>query len=69
MAPVTGLWNLLQTTSLLTMKTIKSPGMICLAAFLILTGLVSLFGINLGVLRSVPAILALVAGILILVGK
>ena len=51
------------------MKTIKSPGMLCLAAYLIIIGLVSLFGINLGVLRVLPAILALVAGILILIGK
>ena len=51
------------------MKTIKSPGMLCLAAYLIIIGLVSLFGINLGVLNTLPAILALAAGILILIGK
>ena len=51
------------------MKTIKSPGMLCLAAYLIIVGLVTLFGINLGVLSALPAILALVAGILILIGK
>ena len=51
------------------MKTIKSPGMLCLAAFLILFGVVALFRINLGVLSVLPAILALVAGILILIGK
>jgi hypothetical protein len=51
------------------MKTIKSPGMLCLAAYLILVGLVSLFSINLGVLSILPAILALAAGVLIILGK
>ena len=51
------------------MKTIKSPGMLCLGAYLIIVGLVTLFGIHLGVLSALPAILALVAGILILIGK
>jgi hypothetical protein len=43
--------------------------MLCLAAYLILAGLVGLFDIRLGVLNILPAILALAAGILILIGK
>jgi hypothetical protein len=51
------------------MKIIKTPGMLCLAAFLILYGLIGVFGINLGTLTIIMPILALVAGILILIGK
>jgi len=51
------------------MKIIKTPGMLCLAAFLILSGLIGVFGISLGALNIIVPILALVAGILILIGK
>jgi hypothetical protein len=51
------------------MNIIKTPGMLCLAAYLILVGLMSLFSISLGVLNFVPAVLALTTGILILIGK
>ena len=51
------------------MKIIKTPGMLCLAIYLILTGLIGVFGINLGTLNIILPILALVAGILILIAK
>ncbi|HEY2801066.1 MAG TPA: hypothetical protein VGI85_10745 [Chthoniobacterales bacterium] len=44
----------------------KSIGMILLAIYLILVGIVGLAGVPLGV---VPAIVALIAGILILIGR
>jgi hypothetical protein len=44
----------------------KNIGMLLLAIYLICVGLVGLFGFSLGV---VPAILAIVAGIFILIGR
>ena len=46
---------------------VKSPGMLALGAFLIITGL-SIF-IHISFLAYVAAILAIVAGALILIGK
>jgi hypothetical protein len=43
--------------------------MIALAIYLILIGLIGLFGINLGVLQILVPIFALVAGVLILAGR
>lgn len=43
--------------------------MLCLAAYLILIGLTGLFKISLGMLSPVVPLLALVAGVLILIGK
>lgn len=51
------------------MKIIRTPGMLLLAIYLILVGLVGLFGINLGALSILLPVCALVAGILILIGK
>ena len=51
------------------MKMIKSPGMICLAAYLILVGLIPLLNISLGMLSPIVSILAIAAGVLILLGK
>jgi hypothetical protein len=51
------------------MKMIKTPGQLLLAIYLIIVGLIGLFGINLGQLAIVVPLLALVAGILILIGK
>ena len=51
------------------MKVIKTPGMLCLSAYLILVGLIGVFKISLGTLSIILPILALVAGILILIGK
>jgi hypothetical protein len=48
------------------MKIIKTPGMLVLAIYLILIGLGSLLHFNLGILMP---LLALVAGVLILIGK
>ena len=48
------------------MKIIKTPGMLVLAIYLILIGLTSFVHLNLGILLP---ILALVAGVLILIGK
>jgi hypothetical protein len=44
----------------------KNIGMLLLAIYLICVGLIALFGFNLG---FVPGILALVAGIFILIGR
>ena len=44
----------------------KNLGMLLLAIYLICVGLVGLVGLSLGI---VPAILAIVAGILILIGR
>jgi hypothetical protein len=47
---------------------IHNWGFICLAIFLIITGIEGLFGFTLGALQIIIPILALVAGILILFG-
>ena len=47
----------------------KSIGMLLLAIYLILVGIVGIFGVSLGAAAMVLPILALVAGILILMGK
>ena len=44
----------------------KNIGMLLLAIYLICVGLIGLFGFSLGL---IPAIIALLAGILILIGK
>jgi len=51
------------------MNITKNIGMILLALYLIVTGLIGLFGINLGQLSVIMPILALAAGILVLIGK
>ena len=51
------------------MNTPKNIGMILLAIYLVLIGLIGLFGINLGQLSILLPILALVAGIFIFIGK
>lgn len=51
------------------MKIIKTPGQLVLAIYLILVGLIGIFGIRLGELSILLPLLALVAGILILLGK
>jgi hypothetical protein len=51
------------------MNITKNLGMLVLAIYLILTGLIGLFGFSLGGLGIIMPILALVAGILILIGK
>jgi hypothetical protein len=47
----------------------KNLGMLLLAIYLIVVGLMGLFGISLGSLSILIPILALIAGILILIGK
>ncbi|MCX6847428.1 hypothetical protein [Prosthecobacter sp.] len=47
----------------------KNYGMLALAIYLLLVGLSGVFGINLGQLNVLVPILALVAGVLILIGK
>jgi hypothetical protein len=47
----------------------KNIGMLLLAIYLILVGLIGIFGISLGAASILIPILALVAGILILIGK
>lgn len=47
----------------------KNIGMLLLAIYLILVGLIGIFGLNLGPASILLPILALVAGILILIGK
>jgi len=47
----------------------KNIGMLLLAIYLILVGIIGIFGVSLGVASIVIPILALGAGILILIGK
>ncbi len=47
----------------------KNIGMLLLAIYLILVGLIGIFSISLGAASILVPILALVAGILILLGK
>ena len=47
----------------------KNTGMLLLAIYLILVGVMGIFGITLGALSLLLPILALVAGIMILFGK
>ena len=49
--------------------TMPSLGIICLAAFLILTGLIMLFSLTFAGENIVLGLLALAAGVLLLVGK
>jgi hypothetical protein len=51
------------------MKLIKNFGLLLLAAWLILTGLIPLFNLSFSGLGTVMSILAVVAGILIVVGR
>jgi hypothetical protein len=51
------------------MKLIKNFGLLLLAAWLILTGLVPLLNLSFSGLGTVMSILAVVAGILIVVGR
>jgi hypothetical protein len=51
------------------MKITNNRGMLVLAIYLILAGLIGLFGIRLGQLSFVLPLLAIVAGILILIEK
>jgi hypothetical protein len=51
------------------MKVTSNIGMLLLAAWLILTGLIPLLGISFSGLGIVMAILAIAAGILIVVGR
>jgi hypothetical protein len=47
----------------------KNIGMLLLAIYLILVGLIGIFGLNLGAASILLPILALIAGIMILLGK
>ena len=47
----------------------KNIGMLVLAIYLILVGIIGIFGVSLGAAGILLPILALVAGILILLGK
>ena len=47
----------------------KNVGMLLLAIYLILVGIMGIFGMTLGALSILLPILALVAGIMILLGK
>jgi hypothetical protein len=47
----------------------KNIGMLLLAIYLIITGIIGIFGVTLGVASILLPILALVAGIMILLGK
>ena len=47
----------------------KNLGMLLLAVYLIILGLIGVFGFNLGQLSVVVPGLALVSGVLILIGK
>ncbi len=47
----------------------KNIGMLLLAIYLILVGLMGIFGMSLGALSILVPILAVIAGIMILLGK
>jgi len=47
----------------------KNIGMLLLAIYLILVGIVGIFGVSLGAAGMLLPILALIAGIMILLGK
>ena len=47
----------------------KNLGMLLLAIYLIVVGVIGLFGISLGQLSFLVPVLALIAGVLLLVGK
>lgn len=47
----------------------KNIGMLVLAIYLILVGIIGIFGVSLGAAAMLLPILALIAGILILIGK
>ena len=51
------------------MNIVKNLGMLLLAIYLIVVGLIGLFGMSLGQLSILVPILAIVAGVLILIGK
>jgi len=51
------------------MNMVKNLGMILLAIYLIVVGLIGLFGMSLGQLSILVPILAIVAGVVILIGK
>ncbi len=51
------------------MNSTKNIGMLLLAIYLIVVGLIGIFGVSLGGLSILVPILALVAGIFILIGK
>ena len=51
------------------MNIVKNLGMLLLAIYLIVVGLIGLFGMSLGQLTILVPILAIVAGIVILIGK
>lgn len=51
------------------MQITKNIGMLLLASYLILIGLVGLLGLNLGQLQILLPILALASGTLILIGR
>lgn len=51
------------------MNITKNRGLLALAIYLILVGFVGAFGITLGALSILVPILAIVAGVLLLIGK
>lgn len=51
------------------MNTTKNLGMLLLAIYLIIVGLIGTFGFSLGQLSIVVPILAIAAGVMILIGK
>jgi hypothetical protein len=51
------------------MKVIRNLGMLLLAAWLILTGLIPLLNLSFSGLGTLTAILAIAAGVLIVVGR
>lgn len=51
------------------MKTTKNLGNLLLAIYLIAIGVIQVLGINLGALSLAVPILAIVAGVLVLLGK
>lgn len=53
----------------MTVKLTKNLGFLCLAIWLILNGLIALLGLSFAGLGTIMAVLAILAGVLILIGR
>lgn len=58
-----------QEVNVRNMKLTQNPGMLLLAIWLILTGLIALLGLSFQGLPLIMALLAIAAGVLILIGR
>ena len=63
------MWKRARPMNPLRNKLTKSTGMLLLSIYLILVGLIGLFHINLGELSFITPLVALVAGVFLLIGR